>query len=229
MSLQSGSYSALSSRLLLLLFSVQVKALLRHGLELLAVVLLQLLNAVLVDRVNHVQHLDALLAQGLDEWRARDALDALAGDVVDVVLPLLHAVAVLLQADLLVTGLGRLEAEEIRQLRAVRRVLVDAELQVLPELLVELLVIVSLLRDLREHLEALLHEVLLDHAEDLVLLQRLARDVEWQVLRIYNALDEAEPLRDQLLAVVHDEDAAHVQLDVVALLLRLEEVERRAT
>merc|ERR1719311_1368928 len=137
--------------------------------------------------------------------------------------------SVLLQADRLVTGLGRLEAEEIRQLRAVGGVLMDAELQVLPKLLVEFLVIVSLLRDLREHLEALLHEVLLDHAEDLVLLQRLTRDVERQVLRVHNALDEAEPLRDQLLAVVHDEDAAHVKLDVVALLLRLEEVERRAT
>merc|ERR1719506_184132 len=101
---------------------------------------------------SHVEHLDSLLLKGLNERRARDTLDALAGDVVDVVLALLHAVAVLLQADHLVTGLGSLEAEEVRQLRAVRRVLVDTELQVLRELLVELLVVILLLRDLREHL-----------------------------------------------------------------------------
>merc|ERR1712144_202283 len=100
----------------------------------------------------------------------------------------------------------------------------DAELQVLPELLIELLVVVPLLRDLGHHLDALLHQVLLDHAEDLVLLQGLARDVERQVLRVDDTLHEAEPLRDQLVAVIHDEDAADVELDVVALLLALEEV-----
>merc|ERR1712167_469530 len=57
MSLQRGSYSAFSSSVFFFLLSVQVEALLRHGLELLAVVLLQLLHAVLVDRVNHVEHL----------------------------------------------------------------------------------------------------------------------------------------------------------------------------
>ena len=34
--------------------------------------------------------------------------------------------------------------------------------------------------------------------------------------------------RDELVAVVHDEDPAHVQLDVVLLLLVLKEVEGRA-
>ena len=37
-----------------------------------------------------------------------------------------------------------------------------------------------------------------------------------------------EVLRDELLAVVHDEDPAHVQLDVVLLLLVLKEVEGSA-
>merc|ERR1712164_112889 len=141
---------------------VQVKALLRGGLQLLAVVLLQLLHAVLVDRVHHVQDLEALLAQRLDERRARHLRDALTRHVVDVGLTLLHAVTVLLQADHLVAGLGRLVAEQVRQLGAVGRVLVDAELQVLPELLVELLVVILLLRDLA-HLDALLDQVLLDH------------------------------------------------------------------
>ena len=103
----------------------------------------------------------------------------------------------------------------------------DAQLEALAELLVELLVVVLLLGDLCEHLEALLHEILLDDSQDLVLLQGLAGDVQRQILRVHHALHEVQPLRHQLLAVVHDEDAAHVQLDVVALLLGLEEVEGR--
>merc|ERR1719482_2040796 len=83
--------------------------------------------------------------------------------------------------------------------------------------------------DLGEDLDALLDNVLLDHLEDLVLLERLARDVERQVLRVDDALHEGEPLGDEVLAVVHDEDPADVQLDVArVLLLRLEEGKRRA-
>ena len=103
----------------------------------------------------------------------------------------------------------------------------DAQLQALAELLVELLVVVLLLGDLCEHLEALLHKILLDDSQDLVLLQGLTRDVQRQVLRVHDALHEVQPLRHQLLAVVHDEDTTHVELDVVALLLGLEEVEGR--
>ena len=36
-----------------------------------------------------------------------------------------------------------------------------------------------------------------------------------------------EVLRDEIVAVVHDEDSAHVELDVVLLLLVLKEVKRR--
>merc|ERR1719502_1153815 len=104
----------------------------------------------------------------------------------------------------------------------------DAELDVLAKLLVELLEVLSVLLDLAKELDALLDDVLLDHLEDLVLLERLTRNVEGQVLRVDDALDESEPLGDQVLAVVHDEDAAHVQLDVArVLLLGLEEVEGR--
>ena len=120
-----------------------------------------------------------------------------------------------------------MEAEELGELGAVLRVLVDAELEVLAERLVELGKVLLVLGDVRDHLERLLDEVLADDLEDLVLLERLARDVEREVLRVDDALDEVEVLGDEVLAVVHDEDAANVELDVVALLLRLEQVERR--
>merc|ERR1712126_494409 len=53
-------------------------------------------------------------------------------------------------------------------------------------------------------------------------------DVKRETLRVDDALDKAEILGNELLAVVHDEDATDVQLDVVLLLLVLEKVERSA-
>ena len=122
-------------------------------------------------------------------------------------------------------GLGREEAEELGELGAVLRILVDTELDVLAERLVELLEVVLVLTDLREQVHALLDDVLADDLEDLVLLERLTGDVERQILGVDDTLDEVEVLGDEVLAVVHDEDTADVELDVVALLLRLEEVE----
>jgi hypothetical protein len=102
---------------------------------------------------------------------------------------------------------------------------VDTELQVLAERLVELGKVVLVLGDLAEDVHALLDDVLPDDLQDLVLLERLTGDVQGKILRVDDALDEVEVLGDEVLAVVHDEDAADVELDVVALLLGLEEVE----
>merc|ERR1719454_1036182 len=216
-------------RLLLLLGLLKLEALLGHGDELLAVVLLELLHAVLVNRVDHEEDLVVALLALLNEGRRLDRLLGLARDVVNVLLRLGHARDVVLERRLLVARLGRVVHEQLRELGAVARVLVDAELDVLAKLLVELLEVLRVLLDLAKELDALLHNVLLDDLEDLVLLQRLTRDVERQVLRVDHALDEREPLGDEVLAVVHDEDAAHVELDVArVLLLRLEQVERRA-
>merc|ERR1719379_2532576 len=103
----------------------------------------------------------------------------------------------------------------------------DTKLQILGELLIELLVIILLFSNLCEHLEALFDQVFLNDAQDLVLLQSLARDVQGEILRIDDALYKAEPLWDELVAIVHDEDATHIQLDVVALLLGLKHVKGR--
>merc|ERR1719329_1297739 len=199
--------------LLLLVLILNVEAFLGGGFQLLAVKFLQLLHAILINRVNHVQHLKTLLAKGLEEGGRRHCSNALASDVVNVGLALLHAINVLLEADQLVTGLGSLVAEELGNLDAVGGILMDTELEALAELLVELLVII----------------LLLDDTENLVLLQGLTGDVQRKILRINNTLDEVEPLWHQLLAVVHDQHTTHVELDVVALLLGLEEIERSTT
>jgi hypothetical protein len=67
--------------------------------------------------------------------------------------------------------------------------------------------------------------VLADDFEDLVLLKCLTRDVERQVFRIDDTLDKVEVLRNEVLAVVHDEDTADVEFDIVALFLALKQIE----
>ena len=133
-----------------------------------------------------------------------------------------------LQRSELLSRLCRVEAQELGELGAVLRILVNAELDVLAERLVELVEVIFVLRDLGEEVHALLDEVLADDLEDLVLLEGLTRDVKREILGVDDTLDEVEVLGDEVLAVVHDEDAADVELDVVALLLLLEEVEGRA-
>merc|ERR1719454_2568485 len=107
-------------QLLLLVLILNVKALLGHALKLLALKLLEVLDSVLIDRVNHVKHLETLLAEGLDEWRGGDSGNTLTSDVIDVGLTLLHAVNILLQADLLVTRFGGVVAHELSNLGTVR-------------------------------------------------------------------------------------------------------------
>lgn len=54
---------------------------------------------------------------------------------------------------------------------------------------------------------------------------RTLSEVELHLLD-HLTLDKGQPHGHHLFAIVHDEDATDVRLDVVALLLRLEEVER---
>lgn len=66
----------------------------------------------------------------------------------------------------------------------------DTDLDVLGELLVVLLVVVLVLSQFCEKLQALLDQVLADDLQDLALLQHLSGDVQWQVLRVHHTLDE---------------------------------------
>lgn len=139
-----------------------------------------------------------------------------------MLLVLLHARDLLLEGDHLVLTLVGLLAQQTHQFVPVLRVFVHAQLQVLRELLLELGVVLLVLCDLAEHLEAALDDVLLDDLQHFVLLQHFSRDVEWQVVRVDNSFDKAELLRDQFLAVVHNEHASDLELNVVLLLFSLE-------
>ncbi len=101
------------------------------------------------------------------------------------------------------------EAEELGELATVLRVLV------LAEGLVELLEVLLVLTNLSEEIHALLDDVLASDLEDFVLLEGLSEDVEREILGVNDTLAEVEVLGDEVLAAVHDEDVANVELDVV--------------
>merc|ERR1719316_717229 len=157
----------------LLVLILNVKALLGSALKLLAIELLELLHSVLVNRVHHVENLETFLAKSFEEGRGRDCSNALTGDVINVILTFFHAVDILLEADLLIARLGSVVTHEFCNLGTISRILMDAQFDVLRKLLIKLLVIILFLCDLREHLEALFHEILFDHTHALVLLQSL--------------------------------------------------------
>merc|ERR1719242_2569120 len=90
-----------------------------HVHELLAVVLLQLLNSVFIDGVSHVDDFEVALFQGFEEGGVLDVCFGLTGDVVDHFLGLLHAVDVLPQGAPAVTGGGGGVSEQLGELVAV--------------------------------------------------------------------------------------------------------------
>lgn len=104
----------------------------------------------------------------------------------------------------------------------------DPEFQVFGELFLELSLVFLVFCNFCEHFQAPFDNVFLDDLQHFVLLQHFSGNVQRQVVGVDDALDEAQPLRDEFLAVVHDEDPPDLQLDVVFLLLALEQVVRRA-
>ena len=108
-------------------------------------------------------------------------------------------------------------------------VLVDTELQVLAKGFIELVEVVLVLRNLAEKVHTLFDNILTDDLEDLVLLKSLAGNVEGKILGVDDTLDEIKIFGDEVIAIVHDKDAADIKLDVVTLLLGLEEIERSTT
>jgi len=211
---------------LLILFSLlELETLLGDADQLLVLELLQLGDGVLIDGVDEEEDFEALLLEDLEERRIFDGREGFTGEVVDRLLDLRHTGDVVLEGSLLVGGLGRVEPEVLGEFGSVLRVFVDTELDVLAEGFVELGEVVLVLGDLGEQVHALLDEVLANDLQDLVLLEGLTGDVEGEVLRVDDTLDEVEVLGNEVLTVVHDEDTADVKLDVVALLLGLEEIE----
>jgi len=130
------------------------------------------------------------------------------------------------EGSLLIKRLGGVETEIFREFAAVLCILMDTELNVLAKGLPELVIIVFVLSDLTNKVECLLDKILANDLQNLILLKSLTGNVEWKILRINDTLDKVKVLGDEFLAVVHDEDTADIELDVVTLLLLFEEIER---
>mmetsp|Transcript_18458 Transcript_18458/g.37458 ORF Transcript_18458/g.37458 Transcript_18458/m.37458 type:complete len:404 (-) Transcript_18458:1041-2252(-) len=195
--------------------------------EFLALELLQLLDSVFVDGINHVEDFVSLLLEFLEEGRSFDGTFGFSSDVIDARLLVVHAADVIIETSHGVSALGRMVTEEFGEFGAVGRIFMDAQLEVLRERLVEFVVGVFIFSEVVKHFDALLDQILLDDTKNLVLLKGFTRNVERKILRIDNSLDEGQPLGHQILAVVHDEYATDIQLNVVVLLLgsSLEHVE----
>ncbi len=78
-----------------------------------------------------------------------------------------------------------------------------------------------------QHTQHLLHRTAANRFDVLAFLQDFARHVERQVVGVDHPAHEAHVVGHELLGVVHDEDAAHIELDAVAL-LAVPQVERGA-
>mmetsp|Transcript_11361 Transcript_11361/g.13447 ORF Transcript_11361/g.13447 Transcript_11361/m.13447 type:complete len:635 (+) Transcript_11361:368-2272(+) len=210
--------------------------------ELDVIELSQVLHDILIHSLHEVDHLEALLQQLLKEGRPLDLFHALAGDVVDELLSVLHPLDVVLQAGELAIGLGGVETEKLGKTGPVGGILDDTHLDsaaiLLPELAVEsildsdhlgfflsfLVLFVTLLlklglllllivSKLADHIKSLTNQLLLDCLEGSVLLKHLTRDVQRKGIGVNNTSQEGEILGDKLFELVRDEYTTHVQLD----------------
>jgi len=196
-------------RLLLLWCLLQLKTLFRNADELLAVKLFQLSNGILINRVDKKQDLETLLLEHLKEGRVFDRLKRLAGKIVDRLLDFGHAGDIVFERGHFLCGLGRMEPEELGNLRSVVGVFMDTELQVLRKGSVEFVEILLIVGDLTDELQRLLDKVLPDnlksersvtypqanpgtYLQNLVLLQGLTRDVQGKVFGVNNADNEVQ-------------------------------------
>ena len=208
----------------------EVEIALRHGLQRLAVERVEVRDDPLVDPVVEQQDLDALLAEDFQVGALLRGREAAGGDVVDLLLPVLHARDVVGERDGLVARVAvrRREAEQPRNPLAVGLILADPFLDDAAELAPEVGVPVRLLlRQFLEQPQDALDRRVANGLHVARLLEDLARDVERQVVRVDQAPDEAQVARHELLRAVHDEHAPDVELDAVAP-LAVPDVERRA-
>ena len=205
-------------------------------LQLVLAVVLEVLHDELVDLLREDDHLEAVLAVLLEVGRRHG--DVLRGgrDVVDARLARRHAVDVGVEGVQRARAVGgRLEAQQLGDVRLVHLVSADALLEEVPELLDELLVLRRVLaRLLVEPLEDALRHDGAQLADERAVLRVLAGDVQREVLAVDRALQEAQPLGEDVLRLRLDEDLPAVQVDGALLApaaellgVRLRDVQQR--
>ena len=100
-----------------------------------AIELPELLDAVFINGLAHVEHLESSFSHSLDKSRVFDNFDRFSSNEVDVLLTVLHARNVVGKGGALFAAImWRIITQELGDLEAVGRVLVDSELDVTAEL-----------------------------------------------------------------------------------------------
>jgi hypothetical protein len=168
--------------LLLVLSVVEFKTFFGTVFKLVSIKVLELLDDVLVNGVNHVDDLEISLSQGLDEGGGSSGSAGLTGDDEDVLLSLFHAGDVILETDQLLARLRCVVSQEFRKFLSIAGIFVNTEFKVLAELFVELLEIFSIFADFSEEFDTFLGNVLLDDLKDLVVLKILSADIKREIL-----------------------------------------------
>ena len=78
--------------------------------------------------------------------------------------------------------------------------------------------VIVAIRELAQHVEYTLCQGAAHGRQLRVLLQQFARHVQWQVSGINDAFDEAEIQGQELLGIVHDEDALYIEFQATRCL-----------
>ena len=196
--------------------------------QLLAGIFGQVARHPLVDAIGHQQHLDPL---GLERFELRTALGGgvgVGGDVPDDLLPGLHAADVVIQRNgrRRTIGPGRGEAQQFGDALAIAGVLGDAFLEHAAEGGPEGRILLRLVGgQLVEQIEDAFRAGTADAFDLAILLKDLAADVERQVVGVDHTAHEAQVGRQQLFAGIHDENTTDVELEALALLAAVHEIE----
>ena len=180
-------------------------------------------HAEFVDILGAQQHVVALREHRRHDRQLRHALNGIARGVVNGLLAIGGSLHVFLERNHLLL-LGRVEEKQVAQhvfCRAVGGV--EAVLHAAAEVLEELLVAFAIL--VEEILKVGL-DFLLDAAGDClqlaVVLQRLTRDVEREVLRVNDAADEIEVVGQEVFALVHDEHVGAIKRETLLEVLAVQ-------
>ena len=91
----------------------------------------------------------------------------------------------------------------------------NTKLKIFAELFIELFEVFSIFCDFLEEFETFFSDVFLDNFKDFVMLKILSADVKRKIFRINNTSDESKIFRDQLFAIVHNEDSSNVQFNII--------------
>ncbi len=156
-----------------------------------------------------------------------DPVDGVAAGVIDIFLVLLHPAHVFLERHHLFLAGGIVQQQILQDVLVHTVVLVDAVFELQAEVLEEFFVLFPVVFEhgFQLGMDFFLH-ALGNQLELAVVLQRLARNVQRQVLRIHQPAHKAEIIRQQVGALVHNQHAVRVKLKPFLIVAGVK-VERR--